>query len=223
MFNIKGIKFFHRLRDLESLRDVFHSKDYELLKNFVPSRGDYVIDGGAGVGEYTILASALVGKHGKVFAVEASAEPFRYLRKNAKSNPHKNIVAFRSAISDRNGKIKLFRPAGTSFVDSVVKNWSGPTINYFVNSVTLDKLVQKFGMEKLDLIKLDIEGAEMLALREAKKTLSKMKPKIIIETHGKNIHNNVISFLRKSNYKIDLEKIKFEQPFLALVYASPKD
>lgn len=220
---INGINFFHRLRDLESLVDVFGTRDYTLLESFAPKEGDHVIDAGAGVGEYTILASKMVGKNGKIIAIEASEEPFRYLRRNAKSSPYKNILAVRCAVSDKNGKIELFRPARTSFVDSIVKSWTGPTVRYLVKSVTVDELVRKLKIKKLDLVKLDIEGAELLALHGAKRTLSKLRPKVIIETHGEGIHGKVMGFLKKSGYKIDFEKIKFTQPFLALVYASPKD
>lgn len=218
---VRGVKFFHRLRDFESLRDVLHGRDYELLKEFVPKSGDYVIDAGAGVGEYAVVASTMVGRHGKVLAVEASAEPFHYLRKNSRLNPHKNIAPLRAAISDKKGKIKIFRPEGTSFVDSITKSWHGPTHSYSVNSITVDELVRKFKLGKLDLLKLDIEGAELLALRGAKKTMSKLKPKIIIETHGEVLHKKVRESLKKSGYKIDLEKIKFRDPFTALIYASP--
>lgn len=219
---VGDIIFFHRVRDLESLSDIFHTKDYGLLKDFMPGYGDYVIDAGAGVGEYTIAASVTIGRSGKILAVEANSQPFRYLKKNASMNPFKNIVALRAAVAGKNGKLKLFRPAGTSFVDSIIKSWVGKTESYLVRSFTVDTLVKKFGMKKLDILKLDIEGAELVALKGAKKTLSEMRPKIIIETHGKNVHNDVVSFLRKQGYGIDLEKKKFDEPFIALVYASPK-
>jgi FkbM family methyltransferase len=194
-----------------------------MIKEFIPKDGDFVIDAGAGVGEYTMVASVEVGEKGNVIAIEASSEPFRYLSKNAKLNPNKNIIALHAALGQKSGRLKMFRPAGTSFVDSINKSWSGSTVSYYVKSVTVDSLVKKFGIKKLDLIKLDIEGAELLALRGAMKTIEKMKPKIIIETHSKELHQDVLKFLRRSSYKIDLEKIKFENPFIAIVYASSKD
>lgn len=219
---IMGVKFFHRLRDFESLRDVFDSRDYSLVKDFIPKSGDFVIDAGAGVGEYTLIASFAVGRNGKVIAFEASSEPFHYLRKNARTNPNRNVTAIRSAVSDRDGKIKIFRPTGTSFVDSVTKNWSGQTTTYSVKSVAIDGFVRRLRMEKLDLLKLDIEGAELLALSGAKMTLSKLRPRVIIETHGESIHKQVLGFLRSHGYEINLENVKFRKPFIALVYASPK-
>lgn len=218
--SVKGVKFFHRVRDLESI--ILDTKDYMMIGEFVPRSGDVVIDAGAGVGEYTVVSSVEVGKSGSVIAIEASSEPLRYLSKNAKLNPNKNIRVVHAALGEKSGRVRMFRPAGTSFVDSINKNWKGLTVSYYVKSVTVDGLVKKFGLDKLDLLKLDIEGAELLALRGSMKTIARMKPRIIIETHGRELHGDVIKFLKMSGYRIDLERIKFEEPFIAMVYASSR-
>lgn len=219
---IMGVDFFHRLRDFESLQDVTGSKDYGLMDDFLPKPGNYVIDAGAGVGEYTHVASLAVGREGKVISIEASSEPFAYLKKNSARSPLKNISAMKAALGEKKGSIRMFRPVGTSFVDSVKKDWSGPTFSYSVKSVTVDGIVRQMKLERLDLLKLDIEGSELSALAGAKETLRKLRPRIMIETHGEDLHSKVVEFLKKHGYRIEIEKIKFRKPFIAMLYASPR-
>ncbi|QQG40196.1 MAG: FkbM family methyltransferase [Candidatus Aenigmatarchaeota archaeon] len=218
--SINGRPFRHRVRDLETIWELTRECDYALRKDYEPRQGECVIDAGAAVGEYTVLASSAVGPSGKVIAIEASAEPFEYLAKNAKT--FKNVIAFRAALSGNEGKLKLFRPAGTAFVDSVHKSWDGPTVGYTVNAVTVDGLVKKLKLQNVDVLKLDIEGAERMALAGAKRTLAVMKPRIMMETHGADVHRQCVALLRKSGYRIDIERIKTREPFIALVYASAK-
>ena len=70
-------------------------------------KGDTVIDIGAGIGEFSVLASKLVGEHGKVISIEPSPEDFETLLVNLKTNKCHNVIPLNLAISDKPEKLNL--------------------------------------------------------------------------------------------------------------------
>jgi len=89
-------------------------------------------------------------------------------------------------------------------------------LNMFVSSErehSIDFIVEKLRLRKVDLIKMDIEGEEYNALKGAIKTIRKFKPKIIIEIHSKNLREKIIEFLKNYGYDLVFEKEKKEHGF----------
>jgi precorrin-6B methylase 2 len=89
-------------------------------------------------------------------------------------------------------------------------------LNMFVSSErehSIDFIVEKNGLKRVDLIKMDIEGEEYNALKGAIKTIRKFKPKIIIEIHSKNLREKILEFLKNYGYDLVFEKEKREQGF----------
>ena len=80
--------------------DVYHVRN-------IKKGGDTVIDIGAGIGEFSVLASKLVGKNGKVISIEPSPEDFETLMVNLKTNMCHNVIPLNLAISDKPEKLKL--------------------------------------------------------------------------------------------------------------------
>ena len=70
-------------------------------------KGDIIIDIGAGIGEFSLLASELVGPRGKVVAIEPSPDDFVTLKKDLEANNCKNVIAVNKAVSDKKGSIEL--------------------------------------------------------------------------------------------------------------------
>jgi FkbM family methyltransferase len=138
----------------------------------VVKEGDIVVDLGANIGYFTLLAAKLVGKKGKVFAFEPEPKNFNYLTKNIKLNNYTNVVLEQKAVSDRAGKIKLFlcpydsghhtinQPNG---IEAYRLGRSGDVTSIDIETVTLDGYL-KGEVDRVDVIKIDVEGAEMLAL-----------------------------------------------------------
>jgi precorrin-6B methylase 2 len=88
--------------------------------------------------------------------------------------------------------------------------------NMFVSSErehSIDFIVKKLKLKRVDLIKMDIEGEEYNAIKGAKRTIRKFKPKIIIEIHSKELRNKILKFLEKYGYKLTFEKEKREHGF----------
>ncbi|CEG11098.1 Methyltransferase FkbM (fragment) [groundwater metagenome] len=70
--------------------------------------GDVVLDIGANIGYYTLIAAKLVGVNGKVYAFEPDPTNFSFLKKSVEINNYKNVICEQKAVSNENGKVKLF-------------------------------------------------------------------------------------------------------------------
>jgi FkbM family methyltransferase len=144
--------------------------------------GMVVVDGGANIGVYTVVASKAVGHSGRVFSFEPGTVSFLALERNASLQPIRNVTLFRAALSDAPGEAKLFH------IDSAPNSYSlAPDAETFelVPLMTLDGLVENQELDTLDVVKLDIEGAEELALRGAQFTLSALRPIVLFEVNPK--------------------------------------
>lgn len=130
----------------------------ELFKKEV-KKGMTVLDIGAHIGYYTLLAANLVGENGRVYAFEPHPHNFAVLEKNVRINGYKNVVLVQKAVSSKSEHINLYLSewgTGHSLSNQVGKR------SIVVEAVPLDEFL---GNDyKVDVIKIDIEGAEMLAL-----------------------------------------------------------
>jgi FkbM family methyltransferase len=184
-------------------------------KVFKPKPGDVVIDIGAFLGRYTLLASKAVKNSGLVIAVEPNPLALKVLIKNIRVNGLHNIKVIRSACWSQNNIllsfdiISSYLPYGTA---SLVKVLSRDRIN--VKTSTLDSLMSHLGLRKVDWIKIDVEGAEYEVLKGAIKTLTLNRDiKVIVEVHEKNLKNPLCSFLRNLGFNI-----KWLDPYHLIAY-----
>lgn len=145
--------------------------DYKLKE------GDIVIDVGAGIGDDVLIFSRLVGVTGRVIAIEAHPRTYRCLLKTIKLNDLTNVTPVNVAVSDQDGEI------GMSYGDSYQSS-SIVTGGRFVQvkARRLDEILSDFGVSKPTLVKMNIEGAETLALKGMPNALHKV-PNIVISCH----------------------------------------
>jgi len=154
------------------------------VKNsFHLNTNEVVIDIGAHLGEYSLA----VAKNAEiVIAVEANPDTFKILQKNIELNKISNIIPINKAIYDSTGyqTLKIF--GDKSGMSSMVMNYEDKSDSIKVKTETLDRLVDNLKLEKVDWIKIDVEGAEYNVLKGAKQTISlnKERIKLIIELHG---------------------------------------
>ena len=174
------------------------SYEYEKQRLFerTVKEGFTVFDVGAHVGFYTLLASALVGATGKVFAFEPLPRNLRYLREHLRRNHVVNVSVVEAAVSDRSGFAFFEEGKGHS------TGHLAPGGRLRVRTVTLDELVFQDGLPPPNCIKIDIEGAEMLALTGAQSLLSNYRPSIFLATHGHEIHRECCRFLASLKYEL---------------------
>ena len=153
--------------------NLIHEKETtELFKNEV-KEGNIVIDMGANIGYFSLLAAKLVGKKGKVYSFEPEPRNFSYLNKNIELNKYTNVSAFQKAVSDKPGSVKLYIcPYDTGHhtinqfegIEKYNPKLSGLKKDFVeVESIVLDHFLSQ-QKQKIDVIKMDIEGAEFLAL-----------------------------------------------------------
>jgi len=184
--------------------------DYEkeILENNI-REGNVVLDIGANIGFYTLIMAKLVGEKGKVYAFEADPTNFNILKKNVEVNGYKNIILVNKAILDCNKTIKFYVDKGNTAGNSLFK---GNKQKY--NEIESVKLEDYFPEnQKIDFIKIDIEGSEGRAIKGMTNLLDKNKKiKIITEFYpkllngvGKEVDLNAedyLKFLRKKGFKL---------------------
>lgn len=144
----------------------------DVLSSFVQF-GDVVIDGGANIGVITVLASQLTGQRGKVIAVEMLPETAKQLRRNLTLNAAENVCVIDCALASEGGKTAsailpdgYFGQATLAYPHTEV-----PRSTRDVVTGTLDEIAAS--ERRIALIKLDVEGAELDALKGAAETLKR--------------------------------------------------
>lgn len=138
--------------------------------------GMVVIDIGAHLGEYTLRASQLVGKTGQVHAFEPDPIVFRYLQQNAARSPLGNITVHQSAVANQQGEMQFAvqgEPSISSLIPSSGAFRQAPVRTISVPVQTIDAYCTEHNLERVDFIKIDIEGAELLAFNGAEEVLSR--------------------------------------------------
>jgi len=120
-----------------------------------------VIDIGAHVGYYTLLAAKLVGPTGKVYAFEPEPGNHSTLQKNIQLNNYQNIVATRIAVSDRRGRASMYLTSLDSGRHSLFQHGLPKLGSTQVETTTLDWFLESQDAPRVDLIKIDVEGAEV--------------------------------------------------------------
>jgi len=141
--------------------------------------GDTMIDVGANIGYFTLLASRKVGPSGRVFAFEPVLSTCAALKKNLSLNRAANVVVQEIALSNFNGTITIYEgPARNKGLSSIrpIANASGQRP---VPAAAFDSIDVCRG--PIHLIKIDVEGAEQLVVEGMMECLSRYRPHLIIE------------------------------------------
>lgn len=186
----------------------FEYKTIQKMKELVKS--DFIIlDIGANIGMYSIFLSKLVGENGKVYAFEPDSQTASVLAENLSLNNCKNVEVFQIALSDINGRVSLEKSSevgGDAF--NFIKKEDNKSSNS-IESNRLDDFIVKNNIGKIDFVKIDIEGAELLCLKGAESMLSSAnKPIIVFECYEPFLQrfdhriSDIIVYLSKFNYEI---------------------
>lgn len=170
--------------------------------------GMSMVNVGANIGLYVILASSIVGPDGVVFAFEPSSETFDRLKRNLDLNGCRNAVLVRSAVSDEPAQLMLrndpSNPAldGHRYVETLTNVGKRLPSDEIVESVILDDYLRSFGNgtpPRIDLMIIDVEGAEFSVLKGARATLARNDLTILLECSKNCIE--VEQFLRELGYQ----------------------
>lgn len=175
--------------------------------------GDVFIDVGAHVGYYSLLASTRVGPAGRVVAVEPNPATLERLRRNIRlSGPRniRNIVVQEVACTDAAKTLRFFQASpyntGGSSLSAKTAASTGGAREIAVRGLPLDTIVKSLNLQRIDLVKIDVEGAELQVLRGMKESLLKYHPKVVVELIPWILANlgasteEVSTFLRQAGY-----------------------
>ena len=134
--------------------------------------GAVFVDGGANIGFYAILAARLAGPDGQVVAFEMMPDTAAVLRRHIAANGASAIEVVERALSDHSGsRVRASVEPGQHGQASIVKDGSERHLSIEVETITLDEALTGYG--PIDLIKLDLEGAEYAALKGAAAVLAR--------------------------------------------------
>lgn len=147
------------------------------------SPGMTFVDAGACYGLYTLAASKIVGESGRVIAFEPASRAFRVLQKNVALNSLANVLAFPMALTANSGKALLYRHPNVG-CDSLGRDHSFTEAAEEIATESLDNVLRKISVGHVDVIKMDVQGAEELVLRGAMEILTSSHPAVIFEVYS---------------------------------------
>lgn len=197
--------------------ETYEAENFEFLKESCKS-GAVIIDIGAHIGLFSIIAAQVTGKRGKLYAFEPAPGTFALLQQTVVINHEEQVIeTIQKAVGKENGKI-------TFFVSDNKADNSNSLVNYKedrslhgidVAVTSIDNFVKEKNISKLDFIKIDVEGAEYDTLRGAASTLKNLRPRCIVAIHPEPIAakgdrlEDIYDFIVGCKYRIMLDKKEF--------------
>ncbi len=171
------------------------------LEDYQPKEGDVVFDFGAYDGRFSIMMGKLVGPQGKVFAFEPDPSNIEKFQDNIALNGSSNVTIIPKAIWGSEGTMKLYQAGQGSTLEALTED----TAHVEVPITTLDKAVEELGLTKVNIVKMDVEGAEIGALQGGECFLSEKCENLAIATYhlvdGERTAERVESMLASKGFE----------------------
>ena len=184
---------------------------------------DVVFDVGASVGLMTVYAASAAFK-GRVFAFEPDPETMRRLRRNVLLNSLSNVELLPWVLSDRKEEVTLYTDGAGGAAPSIRRQENRPEAPkgmLMMSSTSLDAEITTNSLTLPTVIKIDIEGAEILALRGARKLLTGLfgpKPRVVfLEVHPKflpsfnAVVDDVHELMQDFGYSLTSSRVRDDQ------------
>ena len=173
-------------------------EDEIITELFTPQENEVVVDVGAHVGKYTLKAGNLIGSKGKIISLEPNPETYKILVKNIKLNKI-NAISLQLAVSNKKGKVKFYL-ADYRGKDSIIKDGS-ELGNLEVETDTLDNILHSLGLQKVDWIKIDVQGAEVWVLEGVQDTIKNSENlRLVVEIHEEKYGKPIKEMLKRLNF-----------------------
>lgn len=189
-------KYYFEYRDYSNeMKEVF-------LKNYSPNNGDIIIDLGAGVGTELYFYSKKVSSKGKIYAIEASPDSFSILKQLSKKNQFDNVSLHHLAITEKTGHIWIEQRRAYN-ANQINKEQRGVK----VSETTLDNFVENNNIKKINLLKVNIEGAELNLIKGMSDSIHIIENIAIschdfIFEHDTQITKTIVDYFEHHNFKI---------------------
>jgi FkbM family methyltransferase len=206
--NLFGKNFYYtNLEDvLGSINQLIVNDEYDLHKFL---KEDFVVfDIGANIGVFTCFAANLV-KKGKVFAFEPVSFVFDVLKRNTKDydNVECYKIGFSSEIGEKEILIRQWAPGDSTIQDSPIERpHQSFDLKEKIEILTLDNFVKEKILEKINFIKIDVEGYEIKVLKGSIETIKKFRPILGISLHNPFFEKEIREIFDKEITKYEIKK-----------------
>ena len=191
---------------------VSHYGTYEELEAKIMEEkiemGNVVVDVGANIGLHTLNMARIVGNAGQVFAFEPDPSNFEILKKNAKINNYKNIILEQKAVGDKHGRTTLYQ-SDNPINHRIFPQTKRANSQVQVELTNLDNYFDSDMIDKINFIKIDVEGMEFGVLKGMKNILKNNKNiKILFEFVPKDtmeagfIPIELLNYLTSNGFKL---------------------
>lgn len=172
----------------------FKAKDRDKLYSLM-KKGQVIFDVGTNIGETLLNFARLTGEQGYVYGFEPDQENYNNARKNISLNNFTNIHVFQQAVSDKKETVKLYciEPHNRGMNRILEPEHEKHGQFTILETTTLDSIVLQNNIKRVDVMKIDIEGYEMHAIRGAMEMLKRFKPVLFIEVGYTRLINNKTS------------------------------
>ena len=202
----------------------YEAENFEFLTNSCKP-GAVIIDIGAHIGLFSIIASQITGAAGKVYAFEPAPSTYELLQKTLAINHNESVIeTFQKAVGRETGKITFFVSDGQADNGNSLVNYKDdrPLHGIDVEVTSVDAFIKEKKINRLDFIKIDVEGAEYDTLRGAAETLQNLRPVCIVAIHPEPIKakgdrlEDIYDFIISRQYKIMFNKKEFSKEELVV-------
>jgi len=209
LINYYGGKIYLNLREsqmmIERALGVYEYWKTHLVMDLVKP-GMVVVDVGVNKGYFSLLFAKLMEDKGKVLSFEPDPDNCFWIKKSINANKYNSIKLYQIALSDKNGEATFYPGKKSGLGSLFLSNSAAPDKKPFkVKTRKLDDILKEGGIEDIDIIKIDVEGSDLLVLKGAENTLKKSKNvKLImdIDVGSKNERQQVFKFLISCGFKI---------------------
>jgi FkbM family methyltransferase len=207
-----GINYKLHLNDYQSWVLYFYSdsdSSFGCLKYL--KKGDVAIDVGGNIGQTALMIAKKVDTNGKVISFEPFASTYDRFRENLKLNPSiTNVTLEKLALGEKAMEMEMYVENKKNSGGNRIKPQENETITRLqkVIGTTLDAYCTNAGLNKITLIKIDVEGFEMKVLNGAKDVIKKFKPDLYLEANDANLRSQgdslekMFDFLEENAYTI---------------------
>lgn len=206
-------------RILDNFEHVLVNCDYYRVSNFIPSRGDTIVDLGAFIGFYSITSSILTRNDSRVYSIEPNTEVLPWLYRNVHINKTWNIKILPVAICPEPGLKTMYiasYPAVSSLNREYVEYFDNIVKTIEVKCVKLSNLLKRLGY--VDILKMDIEGSELSVLKESASELWRVQ-RIVAEIHSNIIDSfEIEQNLVRAGFTKIITYVSNEMPYQKILY-----
>lgn len=175
--------------------------------------GGTFVDVGAHIGSYALKAAKIVGPAGRVIAIEPNPDTLQRLQDNLRASGATVVTVQPVACADSETSLEFFASLGSNTGGSSLSQTSAsrdaqPVRAYQVRARPLDAIIEEAGLGRVDVVKIDTEGAELSVLKGARRTLARYRPVVVAELWEGTLKAmgtspaEVVEFLRSQGYTV---------------------